>query len=275
MAPTPRPEATPRHETRPGGARPASGPVARPVVLVTGASSGIGEAVADRFAADGRWRLLLGGRDEERLAAVARRTGGGALRADLGERAGVERLAAGALEREGRVDTLVAAAGIGWAGPFTRMPADDIDRLITLNLTSVVHLVRLLLPGMAERGAGRVVMIGSMAGRVGVGNEAVYAATKGGLLAFADSLRYELAGTRVGVTVVLPGAVDTPFFARRGAPYHRDRPRPVPAERVAEVVWQAVVRGRDDVFVPSWLGMPARLHGAVPGFFRAMAKRFG
>ncbi|MHC3388650.1 SDR family NAD(P)-dependent oxidoreductase [Streptomyces lavendulocolor] len=275
MAPTPRPEATPRHETRPGGARPASGPVARPVVLVTGASSGIGEAVADRFAADGRWRLLLGGRDEERLAAVARRTGGGALRADLGERAGVERLAAGALEREGRVDTLVAAAGIGWAGPFTRMPADDIDRLITLNLTSVVHLVRLLLPGMAERGAGRVVMIGSMAGRVGVGNEAVYAATKGGLLAFADSLRYELAGTRVGVTVVLPGAVDTPFFARRGAPYHRDRPRPVPAERVAEAVWQAVVRGRDDVFVPSWLGMPARLHGAVPGFFRAMAKRFG
>ncbi|OAL13514.1 short-chain dehydrogenase [Streptomyces noursei] len=249
--------------------------MARPVVLVTGASSGIGEAVADRFAADGRWRLLLGGRDEERLAAVARRTGGGALRADLGERAGVERLAAGALEREGRVDTLVAAAGIGWAGPFTRMPADDIDRLITLNLTSVVHLVRLLLPGMAERGAGRVVMIGSMAGRVGVGNEAVYAATKGGLLAFADSLRYELAGTRVGVTVVLPGAVDTPFFARRGAPYHRDRPRPVPAERVAEVVWQAVVRGRDDVFVPSWLGMPARLHGAVPGFFRAMAKRFG
>ncbi|MGA4862587.1 SDR family NAD(P)-dependent oxidoreductase [Streptomyces lavendulocolor] len=275
MAPTPRPEATPRHETRPGGARPAGSPVARPVLLVTGASSGIGEAVADRFAADGRWRLLLGGRDEERLAAVARRTGGGALRADLGERAGVERLAAGALEREGRVDTLVAAAGIGWAGPFTRMPADDIDRLITLNLTSVVHLVRLLLPGMAERGAGRVVMIGSMAGRVGVGNEAVYAATKGGLLAFADSLRYELAGTRVGVTVVLPGAVDTPFFARRGAPYHRDRPRPVPAERVAEVVWQAVVRGRDDVFVPSWLGMPARLHGAVPGFFRAMAKRFG
>ncbi|MGA4957564.1 SDR family NAD(P)-dependent oxidoreductase [Streptomyces lavendulocolor] len=275
MAPTPRPEATPRHETRPGGARPAGRPVARPVLLVTGASSGIGEAVADRFAADGRWRLLLGGRDEERLAAVARRTGGGALRADLGERAGVERLAAGALEREGRVDTLVAAAGIGWAGPFTRMPADDIDRLITLNLTSVVHLVRLLLPGMAERGTGRVVMIGSMAGRVGVGNEAVYAATKGGLLAFADSLRYELAGTRVGVTVVLPGAVDTPFFARRGAPYHRDRPRPVPAERVAEVVWQAVVRGRDDVFVPSWLGIPARLHGAVPGFFRAMAKRFG
>ncbi|TDF50492.1 SDR family NAD(P)-dependent oxidoreductase [Streptomyces sp. WAC05374] len=261
MPPTPRRAADPRR--------------AGPVVLVTGASSGIGEAVADRFAADGRWRLLLGGRDEERLAAVAGRTGGGALRADLAERAGVERLAAEALAREGRVDALVAAAGVGWAGPFTTMPADPVDRLIGLNLTSVVHLVRLLLPGMAERGAGHLVMIGSMAGRVGVANEAVYAATKGGLLAFADSLRYELAGTRVGVTVVLPGAVDTPFFARRGVPYHRDHPRPVPPERVAEVVWSAVVRGRDDVFVPGWLAMPARVHGAVPGFFRALAKKFG
>ncbi|MFF8289432.1 SDR family NAD(P)-dependent oxidoreductase [Streptomyces sp. NPDC016309] len=272
---TPRHVAPPRHAAGPGRARHGTRPAARPVVLVTGASSGIGEAVADRFAADGRCRLLLAGRDEERLAAVARRTGGGALAADLAERAGVERLAAEALEREGRVDALVAAAGIGWAGPFTRMPAEAVDRLIALNLTSVVHLVRQVLPGMAERGVGRVVLIGSMAGRVGVGNEAVYAATKGGLLAFADSLRYELAGTRVGVTVVLPGAVDTPFFSRRGVPYHREHPRPVPPERVAEVVWRAVVRGREDVFVPGWLAVPARLHGAVPGFFRAMAKRFG
>ncbi|MFF8831101.1 SDR family NAD(P)-dependent oxidoreductase [Streptomyces sp. NPDC015131] len=282
MPPTPRHEATPprgtrtRHEAGPGRTPPPGArPVARPVALVTGASSGIGEAVADRFAADGRWRLLLGGRDEERLAEVARRTGGEALRADLAGRAEVERFAAEALEREGRVDALVAAAGIGWAGPFTRMPGDAVDRLIALNLTSVVHLVRLVLPGMVERGVGRVVIIGSMAGRVGVGNEALYAATKGGLLAFADSLRYELAGTRVGVTVVLPGAVETPFFSRRGVPYHREHPRPVPAGRVAEAVWRSAVRGADDVFVPGWLAFPARLHGAVPGFFRAMAKRFG
>ncbi|MET9803226.1 SDR family NAD(P)-dependent oxidoreductase [Streptomyces sp. NPDC006368] len=248
---------------------------AGPVALVTGASSGIGEAVAERIAAEGGWRLLLGGRDEERLAAVAGRTGGTPLTADLGDRAGVERLAARALEREGRVDALVASAGLGWAGPFVTMPGDAVDRLLAVNLSGVVHLVRLLLPAMAERGAGRIVMIGSMAGRVGVANEAVYSATKGGLLAFAESLRYELAGTRVRVTVVLPGAVDTPFFDRRGAPYHRDHPRPVPAERVADAVWRSLAHGVDDVFVPGWLGMPARIHGAVPGFFRAMAKRFG
>ncbi|WP_149180395.1 SDR family oxidoreductase [Streptomyces sp. TRM49041] len=250
----------------------------RPVVLITGASSGIGEAVAERFAVDSprRWRLLLAGRDQERLEAVVRRMGGAGLLGDLGESAGVERLAEQALEREGRVDVLVAAAGIGWAGPFTEMPGAAVERLVAVNLTGVVQLVRLLLPGMVERGVGRVVLISSMAGCVGVANEAVYAATKGGLSAFAESLRYELAGTRVRVTTVLPGAVDTPFFAHRGAPYHRDLPRPVPARRVADVVWRAVVHGRDDdKFVPAWLEAPARVRGAAPGFFRAMAKRFG
>ncbi|MCP9956274.1 MULTISPECIES: SDR family NAD(P)-dependent oxidoreductase [Streptomyces] len=250
---------------------------ARPVVLITGASSGIGEAVAGRFAADAgrRWRLLLAGRDRERLGEVARRTGGAELPGDLAGLAGVEELAARALEREGRVDVLVAAAGLGWAGPLARTPPEVVERLVAVNLTGAVHLVRLLLPGMVERGAGRVVLVSSMAGWAGVANEAVYAATKGGLLAFAESLRYELAGTRVGVTAVLPGAVDTPFFARRGVPYHRGWPRPVPAGRLADLVWRSVVRGRDEVFAPVWLAGPARLRGGAPGFFRAMAKRFG
>lgn len=249
----------------------------RPVVLVTGASSGIGEAVADRFAADGveRWRLLLSGRSEERLDSVALRTGGGALVADLGEPGGVERLAAEALGRTGRVDVLVASAGVGWAGPLVEMPGAAVDRLVAVNLTGVLQLVRLLLPGMVARDVGRVVLISSVAGSVGVANEAVYSATKGGLLAFAESLRYELAGTRVRVATVLPGAVETRFFSRRGAPYHRSWPRPVPAGRVAEAVWRAAVRGREEAFVPGWLAGPARLRGAAPGRFRAMAKRFG
>ncbi|SCK53128.1 Short-chain dehydrogenase [Streptomyces sp. WMMB 714] len=247
----------------------------RPVALITGASSGIGTAVAEQLASEGSWRLLLNGRDEERLSDVAVRTRGTALPADITDSQSRARLAREALAHGGRVDALVAGAGIGWAGPFTKMPAESIDRLLEVNLTAVIHLVRLVLPGMIARRRGSVVLIGSVAGSVGVRDEAVYAATKGGLIAFADSLRYELAASGVRVSVVMPGAVDTPFFSRRGVPYGRTRPRPVPAGQVAAVVRRALVSGRSDSYVPGWLSMPARLHGVAPGLFRSLAQRFG
>ncbi|UNT00266.1 SDR family NAD(P)-dependent oxidoreductase [Streptomyces tubbatahanensis] len=245
------------------------------MALVTGASSGIGTAVAERLAADGGWRLLLNGRDGQRLEDVAARTGGVPLPADLADPRARERLAEEALVHSGRVDALVAGAGLGWAGPFTAMPAQDIDALLTVNLNATLHLVRLVLPGMVERRCGRVVLIGSVAGSVGVRGEAVYAATKAGLATFADSLRYELASSGVRVSMVLPGAVETPFFQRRGTPYHRDRPRPVPATRVAGAVCRALHTGRPNAYVPSWMAMPAWLHGAAPTVFRSLAQRFG
>jgi short-subunit dehydrogenase len=257
------------------GRRREHGARRRPVALITGASSGIGTAVAERLAARGGWQLLLNGRDEQRLTQVAARTGGTALPADVTDAAARGRLADDAERRGGRVDALVAGAGIGWAGPFAEMPDEDIDEVLAVNLSAVLHLVRLVLPGMVARRTGRLVLIGSMAGSVGVRGEAVYSATKGGLIAFADALRYELADTGVRVSVVLPGPVDTPFFGRRGAPYHRTRPKPVPPSQVAHAVRRALVRGQPDAYVPGWLGMPARLHGAAPGLFRSLAQRFG
>jgi short-subunit dehydrogenase len=250
-------------------------PTTRPVALITGASSGIGTAVADQLAAEGGWQLLLNGRDETRLRAVAERTGGTPLPADVTDEQARSRLAGQALACHGRVDALVAGAGIGWAGPFAEMPAEAVDRVLAVNLAATLHLVRLLLPGMLARGAGRVVLIGSVAGSVGVREEAVYSATKAGLMAFADSLRYELDSSGVRVSMVIPGPVDTPFFGRRGVPYHRSRPRPVPAGDVADAVRAALVSGRPDSYVPGWLGVPARLHGVAPGFFRTLAQRFG
>jgi short-subunit dehydrogenase len=247
----------------------------RPVALVTGASSGIGTAVAEQLAAEGSWRLLLNGRDEDRLGDVAVRTRGTALPADVTDPAARAKLAREALAHGGRVDALVCGAGIGWAGPFTAMPVESIDRLLSVNLSAVVHLVRLLLPGMIARRTGRIVLIGSVAGSVGVRDEAVYSATKGGLMAFADSLRYELSSTGVRVSMVMPGAVDTPFFGRRGVPYGRSRPRPVPPGQVADAVTRALVSGRPAAYVPGWLSVPARLHGVAPGVFRSLAQRFG
>jgi short-subunit dehydrogenase len=240
-------------------------------VLVTGASSGIGAATALELSARGA-RLVLSGRDQEALAGVAARTGGQVVPADLSDPS------ADLAVRAGRVDMLVACAGEGWSGPLARMSGGTAERMIAVNLTAHVQLTRLLLPGMLERGRGHLVYVASIAGAVGVREEAVYAATKAGLLAFAESLRYELPAVKengIGVTAVVPGVVDTPFFARRGRPYTRRRPAPVPPERVARAIAVAVERDRAEVYVPAWLRLPARLHGAAPGAFRVLARRFG
>jgi short-subunit dehydrogenase len=231
------------------------------LVLITGASSGIGAATA-RAMADAGARLVLTGRNAAALRTVAAGTGGRAVTADL--TTGTDALAAEA----GPVDVLVANAGAGWAGPFTAMPERAIDDLLAVDLAAPMRLARLLLPGMTERGRGHLVFVSSIAGVVGVPGEAVYSAAKAGLIAFAEALRAE---TPVGVSVVLPGVVDTPFFERRGAPYDRRRPVPVPAARVARAIVAAVERERAEVYVPGWLELPARVRGAAPGVFRRLA----
>lgn len=245
--------------------------------LVTGASSGIGAAVARRLGAEGGWHVVLSGRDPVRLERVAHETGGSAavLAADLTPPGAEDRLAECALRHNGRVDLLVAGAGIGWAGDFGAMPREAIDEVLVTDVLATVRLVRRLLPGMVEAGSGRIVLIGSLAGCVGVRGEAVYSAAKSALATFADAVRYELRGTGVGVSHVVPGVVDTAFFDRRGAPYQRPWPRPVPPERVADAVWSAVTRDRDEVYVPAWLRLPVRVRGTAPALYRRLAARFG
>lgn len=247
------------------------------VALVTGGSSGIGAATAAALAAAGA-RLLLAGRDPGRLAEVAQRTGGAALEADLGAPGGPAVLAEAALLAAGHaagVDILVNNAGLGWSGPMEEMPAGKISELVTVNLIAPMQLTRLLLPGMIQRGRGRVVFVSSIAGATGVQYEAVYSATKAGLGIFAESLAYEARAHGVGISVIVPGVIDTPFFDRRGRPYGRKRPAPVPAERVARAVVACVERDRDVAYVPRWMRVPAWLHGAAPGTFHLLASRFG
>jgi short-subunit dehydrogenase len=138
-----------------------------------------------------------------------------------------------------------------------------------------MQLTRLLLPGMVARGRGRVVFVSSIAAATGVRGEAVYSATKAGLVSFAESLSYELDGHDVRVSVIVPGVIDTPFFDRRGRPYGRKRPGPQPPERVARAIVACLEHDRSVSYVPRWMRLPAWLHAAAPGTFRALATRFG
>lgn len=248
------------------------------IALVTGASSGIGAATARALAAHGS-RVLVSGRDSARLAAVAADVGGVAVPADLAAGDGPARLADAAVRAArragGGIDIVVNNAGVGWSGHISDMPAWKLSELVAVNLTAPMQLTRLLVPTMVGRCRGQVVFVTSIAGVTGVRGEAVYAATKAGLATFAESLAYELADHDVRVSVVVPGVIDTAFFSRRGKPYSRARPAPISAEQVAAAVIASLKRGYGVTYVPRWLRLPARLHGAAPGIFRLLAARYG
>jgi short-subunit dehydrogenase len=242
------------------------------VVLVTGSSSGIGAASAVKLARSGA-RVIVHGTDAARVVELAGRIDAVPLTADLSQPAGADRLAEAALSVAGRVDVLVNNAGVGWAGRFADMSHADLSRLVAVNLVAPIRLTRALLPQMVSAGAGQLVFVTSIAGRVGVADEAVYAATKAGLDVFAESLRLELRGTGVGVGVLVPGAVRTAFFDRRGQPYDRRWPRLLPPQKVADALVQLIATGRAEWYVPRWLRLAVAVRGVLPGGYRRLAAR--
>jgi short-subunit dehydrogenase len=240
-------------------------------VLVTGASGGIGAAVARRLALRGA-RPLLHGRDVGRLESLAAELNTEWFGVDLAAPGGVISLVE-RVERVGPVDGLVHSAGLGWWGPLATMSGDEIDTLFAVNLHAPIKLTRLLLPGMIDRGRGHVSFLGSIAGLTGVPREAVYSASKAGLGTFADSLRLELAGTGVEVSVISPGAVATDFGSVEQ--YHRRAPRPIDAGTVADSVVRCISRGRAGEILPRWLAAAPAVRGLSPWTYRRLARRFG
>jgi len=181
------------------------------LALVTGASRGIGEAIARTLAREGS-HVVLVSRTAERLEGLAGELGGAALPLDLTDRSATAEAMAGLIERRGVPDIVVNAAGVFDIVPIHETTAATLDRNLDVNLGSAFWLLRCLLPAMLERGSGLVVNIGSVAGRQAFPGNAAYSASKYGLRGLHEVLIEEVRGTGVRACLIEPSATDTTIW---------------------------------------------------------------
>jgi 2-hydroxycyclohexanecarboxyl-CoA dehydrogenase len=207
-------------------------------VVVTGGASGIGRATALLLAREGA-RVLVGDIDEAGGRAVASEAAGAGLLVDflpidLTQPDTIAAFAAAVHDRVERVDGLVNGAGWDRIQPFLENPPEMWDRLIAINLLGAVRLTRAVLPPMVAAQIGKIVNISSDAGRVGSMGETVYAAAKGGLIAFTKSLAREVARYHINVNCVCPGPTDTPLFQQQPERMREALTRAIPFRRIAQ-----------------------------------------
>jgi short-subunit dehydrogenase len=241
--------------------------------LITGATGGIGMAIARRMHGRGA-TVLLSGRKAEALER---------LRAELGERAEVlvcdlaERDQVAALaERAGKVDVLVANAALPASGHLLGFSPGEIDRALDVNLRAPIMLARALAPAMSDRGYGHLVFVSSLSGKAGSAGSSLYSASKFGLRGFAQGLHEDLRSAGVGVSTVFPGFIrDAGMFHESGAklPFYVGTRKP---DHVAKAVVKAVERGKLEIDVaPLGLRVGTAFAGLAPATVGAVQRRFG
>jgi short-subunit dehydrogenase len=241
-------------------------------VLVTGATGGLGQAIARALAERGAGELILTGRRAEVLEPLATELGARAIATDLADPDAPQRL----LAEAGEIDVLVANAALPASGKLESFSFEELDRALTVNLRAPIVLARLLVEPMIERAHGHLVFVSSLSGKAASPGGSVYSATKFGLRGFALGLREDLAPKGVGVSVILPGFIrDAGMFAESGAklPPFVGTKRP---GDVARAVVGAIEHNRAEVDVaPLALRAGAIFAGLAPGPVGALQRRLG
>lgn len=246
--------------------------------LVTGASSGIGEALARALAARGA-TVGLAARSAEQLEALARELPGQghlALPCDVASREAVEETVARFVREAGSLDLVVANAGIAHYGPFRSLSPELIERMTAVNWLGTVWTVRAALEPMVAAGHGHVVIVSSGAAMRSFPDAAVYGATKAAQRAFGEALRHELDGTGVGLTVAYPGEIATHLHDHEKATmpswYHGGDRAASPA-KLADAVLAAVAADRRAVAYPRLVGLLGIANGISPRFADTLLRR--
>jgi short-subunit dehydrogenase len=247
--------------------------VAGSSVLVTGASSGIGAALAPMLAERGA-RVGIVARRKDRLEQVLERCGPDARMwvCDLGDVDAAVQVVGEADEHFGGLDVLVNNAGIPKRRHVTALTADEVEETMRVNYLSPVRMILALLPGMLERGRGCVVNVTSLGGRLGIKHEAAYCASKFALSGFSESMHVDLYDTPVEVRLVLPGAIDTEIWDRPGNedPIY-DGPKETP-ESVAEGIIAAIEGDAFEHYLPDMKAIVEMKTSDAGGFLAGVAQ---
>jgi short-subunit dehydrogenase len=240
-------------------------------VLLTGATGGIGHAIARRLHAAGA-QLILTGRRTDVLEPLAAELGARSIAVDLSSPDEVERLVA-----EARApDVVVANAAVPASGALLDFEIEQLDRALTVNLRAPMVMARLFGEEMVARGSGHLVFVSSLAGKAGTAGSSIYSATKFGLRGFAQGLRADLHTAGVGVSVVFPGFIrDAGMFAESDTELPRFVGTSTP-EQVADGVLSAIENNRGEVDVaPAGMRLGAKLASVAPGFAAGLNRRMG
>ena len=253
----------------------------RPVVAITGASAGIGRATALRLAHDGA-SVVVSARRGDRLDALVRDITGlngqaMAVVADVTHEEAMQQLVRRSIERFGRLDVMICNAGFGVEGSADDITSELMRKLIDTNFLGTFYTARAALPVFRQQRSGHLIFVSSIVGKRGIGHMGAYSATKFAQVGLAESLRAELSGSNIHVSVVLPVSTDTEFVevmqSESGSASRANGPRQT-AEQVGESIARAIAHPAPEIYPYRTARGLALLNAIAPGFCDRFVSRF-